>query len=67
MKLDLQRTHSLWDWVKRDGAKLYPRDHFLLRGHRGRTLNPRAEDHLLTRIMVGACPGIIIDVLVMAL
>jgi len=33
--VDPQRTRSLWYWVKRDGTKLYPRDHFFLRGQPG--------------------------------
>lgn len=33
--LDRQRTQSLWYWVKRDGAKRYPREHWYFKGQPG--------------------------------
>jgi hypothetical protein len=33
--VDADRTQSLWYWVKRDGAKLSPRDHPFLKGQPG--------------------------------
>jgi len=30
--VDKNRTQSLWYWVKRDGQKLYPRDHVYVKG-----------------------------------
>ncbi|MEG5057560.1 hypothetical protein QUB60_04400 [Microcoleus sp. A2-C5] len=30
--VDTNRTQSLWYWVKRDGQKLYPRDHVYVKG-----------------------------------
>jgi Putative DNA-binding domain len=33
--VDSARTKSLWYWVKRDGAKTYPRDHPYVRGQPG--------------------------------
>ena len=30
--LDLDRTQSLWYWTKRDGGKIYPREHPFMRG-----------------------------------
>ena len=32
---DADRTQSLWYWVKRDGAKVYPRDHLYVKGQPG--------------------------------
>lgn len=33
--LDAKRTQSLWYWVKRDGTKLFPRDHYFAKGQPG--------------------------------
>lgn len=33
--LDSQRTQSLWYWVKRDGTKRYPREHWYFKGQPG--------------------------------
>ena len=33
--VDTERTQSLWYWVKRDGAKVYPRDHLYVKGQPG--------------------------------
>jgi hypothetical protein len=33
--VDVSRTKSLWYWVKRDGAKTYPRDHLYVKGQPG--------------------------------
>src|SRR6266498_1672968 len=33
--VDAPRTKSLWYWVKRDGAKTYPRDHLFVKGQPG--------------------------------
>jgi hypothetical protein len=33
--VDVGRTQSLWHWVKRDGAKVYPRDHLYVKGQPG--------------------------------
>lgn len=33
--VDGARTQSLWYWVKREGAKLYPRDHLYIKGQPG--------------------------------
>lgn len=33
--VDHDRTQSLWLWMKRDGAKAYPRDHLYARGQPG--------------------------------
>ncbi len=33
--VDNTRTQSLWYWVKRDGAKAFPRDHLFVRGQPG--------------------------------
>src|SRR5438552_5097206 len=33
--VDTPRTKSLWYWVKRDGAKTYPRDHLYVKGQPG--------------------------------
>lgn len=33
--LDRQRTQSLWYWVKRDGARRYPREHWYFKGQPG--------------------------------
>jgi|GEM_PF-171079 len=33
--LDAGRTQSLWYWVKREGAKVYPRDHLYIKGQPG--------------------------------
>ena len=33
--LDAARTQSLWYWVKREGAKAYPRDHLYIKGQPG--------------------------------
>jgi hypothetical protein len=33
--VDAPRTKSLWYWVKRDGAKTYPRDHLYVKGQPG--------------------------------
>lgn len=33
--VDAARTQSLWYWVKRDGAKAFPRDHLFIRGQPG--------------------------------
>lgn len=33
--LDQNRTQSLWYWVKRDGAKRYPREHLFVKGQPG--------------------------------
>lgn len=33
--VDADRTQSLWYWVKRDGMKLTPRDHFFVKGQPG--------------------------------
>ena len=33
--LDRERTQSLWYWVKREGAKTYPRDHLYIKGQPG--------------------------------
>ena len=30
-----ERTQSLWYWVKREGSKKYPRDHFYIKGQPG--------------------------------
>jgi Putative DNA-binding domain len=33
--IDKNRTQSLWYWVKREGSKKYPRDHFYIKGQPG--------------------------------
>ena len=33
--VDEERTQSLWYWVKREGSKKYPRDHFYIKGQPG--------------------------------
>lgn len=33
--IDENRTQSLWYWVKREGSKKYPRDHFYIKGQPG--------------------------------
>jgi hypothetical protein len=33
--VDGDRTQSLWYWVKREGAKTYPRDHLYIKGQPG--------------------------------
>jgi hypothetical protein len=33
--VDSGRTQSLWYWVKREGAKVYPRDHLYVKGQPG--------------------------------
>ena len=33
--VDASRTKSLWYWVKRDGAKTFPRDHLYVKGQPG--------------------------------
>ncbi len=33
--VDAARTQSLWYWVKREGAKSYPRDHLYIKGQPG--------------------------------
>src|SRR6202158_5785994 len=33
--IDRNRTQSLWYWVKREGSKKYPRDHFYIKGQPG--------------------------------
>jgi hypothetical protein len=33
--VDEKRTQSLWYWVKRQGAKVYPRDHLYIKGQPG--------------------------------
>ncbi len=33
--VDKERTRSLWYWVKREGSKKYPRDHFYIKGQPG--------------------------------
>lgn len=33
--VDAQRTQSIWYWVKRDGSKPFPRDHFFFKGQPG--------------------------------
>jgi hypothetical protein len=33
--VDKERTQSLWFWVKREGSKKYPRDHFYIKGQPG--------------------------------
>src|SRR5436190_12921229 len=33
--MDAARTQSLWYWVKREGNKKYPRDHFYVKGQPG--------------------------------
>lgn len=33
--LDSKRTQSIWYWVKRDGSKLHPRDHYFFQGQPG--------------------------------
>ncbi|MGH8020633.1 MAG: Eco57I restriction-modification methylase domain-containing protein, partial [Opitutaceae bacterium] len=33
--LDADRTQSLWVWMKREGARTFPRDHLYLRGQPG--------------------------------
>jgi hypothetical protein len=33
--VDKERTESLWFWVKREGTKQYPRDHFYVKGQPG--------------------------------
>ena len=33
--VDAARTQSVWYWVKREGSKKYPRDHFYIKGQPG--------------------------------
>lgn len=33
--VDKDRTQSVWYWVKREGSKKYPRDHFYIKGQPG--------------------------------
>ena len=33
--VDKSRTQSVWYWVKREGSKKYPRDHFYIKGQPG--------------------------------
>ena len=33
--VDTERTQSLWYWVKREGSKVYPRDHLYVKGQPG--------------------------------
>ncbi len=59
--LDSQRTQSLWYWVKRDGAKAYPREHWYSLGQPGDLFLSKIEAMAVDLTDLEAGPPSVVD------
>ncbi len=60
--LDQNRTQSLWYWVKRDGAKRYPREHSFVKGQSGDSILGKVSAFVIDLKQLEDAPPSVVEV-----